>query len=73
MAALEWLADELGAPKSCRLPESGSSRSSCAARSSPKRSALTLAALLPENCIVVEDAVTSGRALFRADVRRGAA
>jgi acetolactate synthase-1/2/3 large subunit len=30
----------------------------------PEAFASTLAALLPENCIVAEDAVTSGRALF---------
>jgi acetolactate synthase-1/2/3 large subunit len=63
VAALEWLADELGAPAHPPMPE--------AERPEPVRGAFepvafarTLGALLPENCIVAEDAVTSGRQLL---------
>lgn len=64
VAALEWLADELGAPAHVPIP---------AGRPSPRVGqgafdamafGSTLAALLPENCIVAEDAVTSGHGLF---------
>jgi acetolactate synthase-1/2/3 large subunit len=64
VGALEALADALGAPRDAPLPDPGP-------RPEPQRGAFkpdafghTLAALLPENAIVAEDAVTSGRALF---------
>ncbi len=64
VGALEALADELGAPREVAVPDPGP-------RPEPQRGAFrpdafgyTLAALLPENAIVAEDAVTSGRALF---------
>jgi acetolactate synthase-1/2/3 large subunit len=64
VGALEALADELGAPRDVPVPDPGP-------RPEPQRGAFrpdafgrTLAALLPENAIVAEDAVTSGRALF---------
>jgi len=62
--ALEWLADVLGAPKSVPIPDGGTKPQLLSGRFEPEPFAYTLAALLPENCIVAEDAVTSGRALF---------
>ncbi|MFO1320844.1 MAG: acetolactate synthase large subunit [Burkholderiales bacterium] len=63
VAALEWLADELGAPRDLPMPETP--------RPEPGRGAFdplafanTMATLLPDNAIVTEDAVTSGRAMF---------
>jgi acetolactate synthase-1/2/3 large subunit len=64
VAALEWLADELGAPKSVPIPDTGTKPQLVRGKFEPEPFAHTLAALLPENCIVAEDAVTSGRALF---------
>ena len=64
VAALEWLADELGAPKSVPIADVGRPPQIAHGRFEPEGFASTLAALLPENCIVAEDAVTSGRALF---------
>jgi acetolactate synthase-1/2/3 large subunit len=63
VAALEWLADELGAPNSVPISE-GPSPQVRSGRFDPEAFAHTLAAVLPENCIVAEDGVTSGRALF---------
>ena len=61
----EALADELGAPKTCRSRDDvDQAASSHGGKFEPEAFACTLAALLPENCIVAEDAVTSGRALF---------
>jgi acetolactate synthase-1/2/3 large subunit len=61
--ALEALADRLGAPRQAPLPPQAQP---AIARGPFKPDAFgaTLAALLPENAIVAEDAVTSGRALF---------
>ncbi len=64
VAALEWLADELGAPKHPSIPESATKPQLARGPFEPEAFANTLAALLPENCVVVEDSVTSGRALF---------
>ncbi len=64
VAALEWLADDLGAPKSVPIADVGRPPQIARGRFEPEGFASTLAALLPENCIVAEDAVTSGRALF---------
>jgi acetolactate synthase-1/2/3 large subunit len=64
VAALEWLADELGAPKRVSTVEAGPRPQLMRGNFEPQAFAATVAALLPENCIVVEDAVTSGRALF---------
>jgi len=62
--ALEWLADVLGAPKSVPIPNGGTTPQLVRGKFEPEAFAYTLAALLPENGIVAEDAVTSGRALF---------
>ena len=64
VAALEWLADELGAPKNAPILDAGTKPQLVRGKFEPEAFAHTLAALLPENCIVAEDAVTSGRALF---------
>ncbi|MEO8040749.1 MAG: acetolactate synthase large subunit [Betaproteobacteria bacterium] len=63
VGALEWLAHELGAPRRVPVPEA---EAPAVARGAfePVAFARTLGALLPENCIVAEDAVTSGRQLF---------
>ena len=62
--ALNLLADELGAPKNVPIPEGAIKPQLARGKFEPEAFASTLAALLPENCIVSEDAVTSGRALF---------
>ena len=62
--ALEWLADELGAPASVPQPGGGPKPEIVKGKFEPVAFANTFAAVLPENCIVQEDAVTSGRALF---------
>jgi acetolactate synthase-1/2/3 large subunit len=64
VVALEWLADALGAPKSVPIGDGGAKPQLLRGKFEPEPFAYTLGALLPENCIVVEDAVTSGRALF---------
>jgi len=64
IAALELLADELGAPNNVPIAAGAIEPQLARGPFSPEAFASTLAALLPENCIVSEDAVTSGRALF---------
>lgn len=64
IAALDALADELGAPRLVPIPEGGAKPELARGKFEPVAFASTLAALLPENCIVSEDGVTSGRALF---------
>ena len=61
--ALEALADELGAPREVRLAELPAP-APATGRFTTEGFGITLAALMPENAIVAEDAVTSGRALF---------
>ena len=62
--ALNALADELGAPRLVPIPEGAITPQLVSGKFEPEAFASTLAALLPENCIVSEDGVTSGRALF---------
>jgi acetolactate synthase-1/2/3 large subunit len=64
VAALELLADELGAPARVPIQEGTMKPQLARGKFEALAFASTLAALLPENCIVAEDAVTSGRALF---------
>jgi acetolactate synthase-1/2/3 large subunit len=64
VGALEALADELGAPREVPLPEAGERPQPQRGPFKPEAFGHTLAALMPENAIVSEDAVTSGRALF---------
>ena len=72
VAALEALADEIR--RAARRTDRGGraqSRASPAAPSNRKPSEMTLAALLPENAIVADDSVTSGRADLSGHVQRG--
>ena len=62
--ALEALADELGAPREAPIHDAVPQPELHGGPFKPEAFGLTLAALLPENAIVAEDAVTSGRALF---------
>ena len=64
VAALNGLADELGAPDDVPIPEGEITPRVERGPFEPIAFATTLAALLPENCIVSEDAVTSGRELL---------
>lgn len=64
VAALNALADELGAPKQVAIPQAETKPQLVEGQFEPIAFATTLAALLPENCVVSEDGVTSGRALL---------
>ena len=64
IAALDALADELGAPRLVPITQGGTKPELLRGKFEPEAFAITLAALLPENCIVSEDGVTSGRGLF---------
>ena len=64
VAALESLAEALGAPRAAAIRGEGERPRTAAGRFEPLAFASTLAALLPEECIVAEEAVTSGRGLF---------
>jgi acetolactate synthase-1/2/3 large subunit len=64
VAALEALADELCAPREAPLPPPGPRPEPQRGAFEPRAFGNTLASLLPEEAIVAEDAVTSGRALF---------
>ena len=64
VAALTSLADELGAPANVEIPQYEIKPQVQKGPFEPIAFAKTLAALLPENCVVSEDAVTSGRSLF---------
>ncbi|HEY6966718.1 MAG TPA: acetolactate synthase large subunit, partial [Burkholderiales bacterium] len=64
VAALEALADALGAPRAAPVRDDVAKPELHGGPFKPEAFGLTLAALLPENAIVAEDAVTSGRALF---------
>jgi len=64
VAALEALADELGAPRDVPLPAPKSAEGTPRGAFEPLAFAHIFASLIPENAIVMEDAVTSGRALF---------
>ena len=64
VGALEWLADELGAAPAPSLADAPVATALPRGNFSPEAFAATLAVLLPDNAIVAEDGVTSGRALF---------
>jgi len=66
VAALEGLADEIGAPRVARIEEAGLKPRIASGPFDSEAFGMTLAALLPENAIVADDAVTSGRAIFPA-------
>lgn len=62
--ALEALADEVSAPPRAPIRDAGPAPRVASGRFSPEGFGATLAAVMPENAIIVEEAVTSGRALF---------
>ena len=62
--SLNMLADELGAPKQVKIPQSAVMPELLHGAFEPNAFAMTFAKLIPENAIVCEDAVTSGRGLF---------
>ena len=64
VGALEDLADALSAARDTPIREDVAKPELHGGPFKPETFGLTLAALLPENAIVAEDAVTSGRALF---------
>ena len=64
VAALEALADDLSAPRQVPVRTDVPKPELYGGPFKPEPFGRTLAALLPENSIVAEDAVTSGRALF---------
>jgi len=64
VGALQALADELAAPRDAPIRDDVAKPELHGGPFNPEAFGLTLAALLPENAIVAEDAVTSGRALF---------
>jgi acetolactate synthase-1/2/3 large subunit len=66
VAALQGLADEIGAPPVVRIEEAGPKPRIVSGPFESEAFGMTLAALLPENAIVVDDAVTSGRSIFPA-------
>ena len=66
VAALQGLADEVGAPRVVRIEETGLKPRLVSGPFESEAFGLTLAALLPENAIVTDDSVTSGRSLFPA-------
>ncbi|MFZ2737383.1 MAG: acetolactate synthase large subunit [Burkholderiaceae bacterium] len=64
VGALQGLADELGAPATVSIVPAAHRPQIATGPFEAEKFASTLGALLPENCIVAEDAVTSGRPLF---------
>ncbi len=66
VGALEWLAETLGAPKDVTTAPAGPEPELVRGAFSPEAFAKVMGVLLPDHCIVAEDGVTSGRALFPA-------
>jgi acetolactate synthase-1/2/3 large subunit len=64
VAALQWLAEEIGSPRVVSIKEEGQKPCIASGPFDSEAFGMTLAALLPENAIVCDDAVTSGRAVF---------
>jgi acetolactate synthase-1/2/3 large subunit len=64
VAALEALADALGAPRAVPSADAAAPSQLASGPFTPDGFGQTFAALLPEDAIVAEDAVTSGRGLF---------
>jgi acetolactate synthase I/II/III large subunit len=63
-AALGALADELGAPAAVEMPDPGPRPEPARGALSPEGLARTVAALMPEGSVVVDEAVTYGRGFF---------
>jgi acetolactate synthase-1/2/3 large subunit len=66
VAALQALADEIGAPRAVPIKQEGAEPQIVSGPFESQAFGMTLAALLPENAIVCDDAVTSGRQIFPA-------
>ena len=66
VAALEELADEIGASRVMQVEEAGPKPRIASGPFESEAFGMTLAALLPENAIVTDDSVTSGRGVFPA-------
>ncbi len=66
VAALEALADEIGAPRVVPIKQEGPKPQIASGPFDSAAFGMTLAAVLPENAIVCDDAVTSGRQVFPA-------
>ncbi len=64
VAALEALGDALGAPRDVAIAEPAARPQLASGPFKPDAFGQTLAALIPDDAVVVEDAVTSGRGLF---------
>jgi len=64
VAALEALASELGAPRDVTVASTSPQPEIQRGAFTPEAFGHTLAAVLPEEAVVVEDAVTAGRGLF---------
>jgi acetolactate synthase-1/2/3 large subunit len=66
VAALQGLADEIGAPRVVPIKEAGPKPRIASGPFESEAFGMTLAALLPENAIICDDSVTSGRSFFPA-------
>lgn len=64
VGALEALGDALGAPREVEIAEAAARPQVASGPFTPEGFGQTLGALLPDDAVVVEDAVTSGRGLF---------
>ena len=64
VAALQALADELGAPTAA-IPSNGAKPAVVKGKPTPEDLATTVAAVLPENAVVVDESVSYGRGFFR--------
>lgn len=64
VATLQALADELGAPPA-DIPSNGSKPAVVAGKPTPEPLASTIAAVLPENAIIVDESVSYGRGFFK--------
>jgi len=63
-AALQALCDELGAP-SVAIPSNGPKPSIVKGKPTPEDLATTIAAVLPDNAVIVDESVSYGRGFFR--------
>ncbi|MCW5731060.1 MAG: acetolactate synthase large subunit [Alphaproteobacteria bacterium] len=71
IGALEWLADEVGAPKSLAAPQAKRPDLPADGPIVAEAIAATLGALMPEDAIICDESVTTGRGFF--PLTRGAA
>jgi acetolactate synthase-1/2/3 large subunit len=66
VTALQWLADEINAPRLVPIKKKGPEPCIGQGPFDSKAFGMTLSALLPENAIICDESVTSGRAIFPA-------